>query len=126
MYGQHGQMNVAEVPRQCPPLLSHKAMEELGMVLDFENLTTSIRSAGVIDKPMLRADSGHPILKITDYDSEKTFPDRFLTHFAEDEYPDGEDEPSEPSEDESAWAELKKGAKKRLNRRIKSLDDVFR
>ena len=64
MYGQHGQINVAEVPRQCPPLLSHKAMEELGMVLDFDNLTTSIRSAGVLDKPMLRADSGHPILKI--------------------------------------------------------------
>ena len=115
LYGRHGQVNVAEVDVECPPLLSVRAMEELGMVLNFWDSTVSILSADAHDKPMIKAKTGHPIIKITDYSENHKFPDEFLTYYAE----------SNTGSEGEGWTALKHGAKKRLSRITRSLEEVF-
>ena len=70
---------------------------------------------------MCKTESGHPVIKITDFDESSKFPDKFLTFYAEEE--SGSE--SCESGDQALWCEVKKGAKKRLTRMVNSLRDVF-
>ena len=63
-------VDVDEVATDCPVLLSIKAMEDLGVVLNFQNKTMEVFSADVYGKPLERLNSGHPILTITEYGNE--------------------------------------------------------
>ena len=45
--GKHGAVDVAEVAMACPPLLSIRAMEDLGVVLNFGRRTIEIEKASV-------------------------------------------------------------------------------
>ena len=67
IYGTHGTVDLAMV-RQCPPLLSNKAMKELGVKMDWSKDTITVRAALAYDQPMELLPSGHPSLAVTDYD----------------------------------------------------------
>ena len=77
IYGKHGTVDLAVV-RQCPPLLSNKAMKELGDKMDWSEDTITVRAALAYDQPMELLPSGHPSLVVTDYDKRATLPDEFL------------------------------------------------
>ena len=83
MLGSHGELNIAEVEKDCPPLLSVTAMKELGLVLDFKNQTITASILEGKTHRMETATSGHPILSIIDYQKEKGFPYHFMTYHAE-------------------------------------------
>ena len=68
VYGQNGTLRVAEVPVDCPPLLSVKSMRELGVCLDFEQGETRV---GGKTRPMESMETGRPKLHIEDYDWNK-------------------------------------------------------
>ena len=92
-------------------------MESPGVVLDFRQKTISVTAAGVKDQPMDLMASGHPVIPITDYDDQESFPDEFLTYYAEEL-------PFDEAAGESL-STLRKGLKKRLARVTSSLGEVY-
>ena len=69
IYSTHGTVGAAMV-QQCPPLLSNKAMKELGVAMGWSEDTITVRAAQAYDQPMELLPSGHPSLVVTDYDKE--------------------------------------------------------
>ena len=67
LYGQHAQLDSAEVPCECSPLLSLQAMADLGVVLGFSQNTITIAAVRVEDEPMPRARGGHSALDIVSF-----------------------------------------------------------
>ena len=56
--------DVAEVPGNCPPLLSSSAMKTLGVIMDYEKQHLTIRSRQSTNLPLKESSGGHPILAI--------------------------------------------------------------
>ena len=61
--------------------------------------------------------SGHPVIPVTDYDDQESFPDEFLTYYTEEL-------PFDEAAGESL-STLRKGLKKRLTRVTSSLGEVY-
>lgn len=62
IFGANGCLDVALADR-CPPLMSSKAMHDLGVVLDFALETITVEAAGAKDKPQ----TGHPRTGLFDF-----------------------------------------------------------
>ena len=74
VYGKNGRIQIAEVDRNCPPLMSNQAMQDLKIRLAFGDKATDVKSAEAYGKPMERSRSGHPVQSIMQFDREKGFP----------------------------------------------------
>lgn len=59
IHGYSRTLSTAEVPKDCPPLLSVTGMKEVGVVLDFQKGEISANDRR---EPMKMLDSGHPVL----------------------------------------------------------------
>ena len=136
VYGTHGTVDVAMV-KECPPLLSNRALKELGVSMDWSDGTISVRAAQAFDKPMEVLASGHPSMVVTDFSSQAKFPDEFLFWGSETEADDpgvrdnDADETTtlvEPSFTAFATGtsrQVPRGVKKRLTRIARGLLDTF-
>ena len=87
VYGTHGTVDVAMV-RECPPLLSNKALKELGVSMDWAVDTITVRAAHAYNRPMETLASGHPSMVVTDYNEGGKFPDEFLLWGSEPDNPE--------------------------------------
>lgn len=77
--GNHGInriLNIAEVPKDCPPLLSVGSMQQMGVILDFRNRSISVGDR--TEHMTLLLPSGHPVLSVSEFDQSQYFDDEFL------------------------------------------------
>ncbi len=65
IYGRDGVLSIAEVPQECPPLLSAKFVGELEVIMDFKDKSLAIDGE---KRPMPMLSSGHPALDVAEYD----------------------------------------------------------
>jgi hypothetical protein len=107
IYGRNGVLNMAEVPKDCPPLLSYRCMGELGVVMNFRDQALTVEGE---TRPMQKLSSGHPALDVEDYDEKGLFDEEFLV--AETDTTDAEDDYD---------GVVKKGVRKRLKRVVEAL-----
>ena len=127
VFGTHGTVDVAMV-RECPPLLSNKALKEPGVSMDWSEETMTVRAARAYDRPMERLPSEHPSMVVTDFDETVKFPDEFLCWGSEPDDVDATEEAAEPAFTaftDGVCRQVPKGVKKRLSRITSSLRDVF-
>ena len=76
--GHKGELDVAVVDRSCPGLMSRKAMQDLGIAVDFGAHSFSCRAAGVSKEKLQFSHSGHPVVSVTDWRENLTgIPRRF-------------------------------------------------
>ena len=73
--GRHGEIEVAqvEVP-DCPGLLSQYAARQLGLVLNFSNMTLDVKNAGVTGQPLDVGRSRHTMVDLTEFDDDAIIP----------------------------------------------------
>lgn len=117
VYGKSASLDIAEVNGPCPPLLSNRAMKDMGAVLNYDEESMDLRKAGIYGKPMTELSSGHPVLDITQWGTDK-FPDEFLTYYLDSvAIEDYEIEVKPPV--------IKRGAMKRLKRVSGTLQEVY-
>lgn len=62
-----GILNIAEVPKDCPPLLSVRSKQQMGLILDFRNQRIS---EGYRTDRMVLQPSGLPVLGLSEFDDQ--------------------------------------------------------
>ena len=72
MFGKNGMIDVAAVPLRTPPLMSKRALADLGIILNFADSTFDVRAAGKKDIPMMCNLTGHALIDIADFCEEAT------------------------------------------------------
>ncbi len=105
IYGRSGVLNVAEVPQECPPLLSAKCMGELGVVMDVKEKSPTIAGE---KRPTQMLSSGHPALDAAEYDDDGNFDQEFLVA-------------AETVEGQMPRGVAKRGVQRRLTRVVEAL-----
>jgi len=78
--GKPGLIDVAEVPCDCPGLLSKSSMQKMGMSYDMTNETVDIRTLNLKSVPVKSTNTGHPIINIGEFDTVQSddYPQVFL------------------------------------------------
>ena len=72
VFGRNIHVPIAEVACECPPLMSIKAMRDLGLILNFKADTTTI---GEVTRKMTKMASGHPCVRVDEYDYDQMYDD---------------------------------------------------
>ena len=67
--GRPALLDVAEVPCNCPGLMSKASMKRMGMTLHLEDDTVDIRTMDLKSVPVLQTNTGHPVIDISQFDS---------------------------------------------------------
>jgi competence ComEA-like helix-hairpin-helix protein len=67
--GRPALLDVAEVPCDCPGLMSKVSMKKMGMTYDLANETVDVKILKLKSVPVLSIDTGHPVINIGEFDS---------------------------------------------------------
>ena len=62
-------LDVAEVPCDCPGLLSKSSIQKMGMSYEMTNQTVDIRTLNLKSVPVKSTNTGHPIINIGEFDA---------------------------------------------------------
>ena len=113
---KNGSIDIAEVDEDTPPLLSRKALTDMGVILNFADGTMTIKAANLDSAKMDFSNSGHALLDVGDYGSGYV-PEYYKVN---DALPDNADKL-----DFYKKKVVKKGARKRLIRAALGVSQVF-